>query len=349
MNRRTIIILIILGIAVYAGIHLFGGKEAEPEKAQAEALALRVSVVSPTQGTLDETLSVTGNLVPAEEITVLTELSGVRVKALYADVGERVKKGQKLALLDAESLIFQANQLEAEYARARDEYARMEAIKNSGAVSKLSVTEKFTATQAAKARLDDAQLAVKRATIIASDDGVIYERRATLGALVNASEPLFRIAQNGEIEAELRVPEASLGKLTRSQSISLNIAGKQDLVHGTIRLITPQIDAATRTGVVRVKLKDAPKLIAGSFVRGEIALSQSEGLILPATAILEDNTGPYVWVVDASDKAVRTPVSISARHDSQMIVDGVEPSARVIAKAGAFVKEGDNVHPMEAK
>lgn len=344
---RKLILLIVIVIAGYVGFKLLGGSDKPKATETSEALA--VSVVQPTQQTLQSRVSATGTLVPREEIAVLTELSGVRVKQLFVDVGDSVKKGQKLAVLDGESLELQARQLEAEYQKARDEYARIEPIKDSGAVSKLSVTEKRSAMEAAKARMEDAKLSLRRATITAPEAGVIYERRATLGGLVNASEPLFRIAQGNEIEAQLRVPEAEIEQIKIKQSVTLSITGSSQEWQGSVRLIAPQIDAASRTAQVRVAIADEATLIVGSFVRAEILTGDQRGLTLPATAIQEDSEGRFVWVLNTENKAVRQPITLVSRQDNTVLVEGVQPEMRVIAKAGAFVKAGDAVSPIEPK
>ncbi len=344
---RKLLLLIIIVIAGYAAFKLFGRDEKPKATESTESLA--VSVVQPAEQTLHQRISATGMLIPREEIAVLTELSGVRVKELFVDVGDSVKKGQKLAVLDGESLELQARQLEAEYQKTRDEYARIEPIKDSGAVSKLSVEEKRSAMEAAKARAEDAKLAVRRATITAPQAGVIYERRATLGQLVNASEPLFRIAQGSQIEAQLKVPEAEIGQVRLKQPVTLSVTGSEQEWQGTVRLIAPQIDAASRTALVRVSIKDNATLIVGSFVRGDILVGDTQGLALPSNAIQEDSEGRFVWVIGSDNKAARQAITLTSRQDNTVLVEGVQPEMRVIAKAGAFVKAGDAVSPIEPK
>lgn len=346
MNRKLLLLLII-AIAGYAGFKLLGGKEKSPSIETSEAFA--VSVTRPAQQTITQRISATGTLIPREDIAVLTELSGVRVKELFADVGDNVEKGQKLAVLDVESPELQARQLEAEYQKARDEYARIEPIKDSGAVSKVSVAEKRSAMEAAKARMDDAKLAVRRAIITAPQAGIIYERRATLGQLVNANEPLFRIARAGEIEAQIKVTEAEIGRVRLKQPVTLSVTGSTQEWQGTVRLIAPQIDAASRTAAVRVSITGENNLIVGSFVRADILLGDQSGLALPATAIQEDGEGRFVWMLSEENKVARQPVTIVARQDNAVLVEGVATDSRVIAKAGAFVKAGDTVSPVEAK
>lgn len=75
-------------------------------------------------------------------------------------------------------------------------------------------------------KLDDAELNLKRCTLHASEAGVIFERNAVIGGLVNGSAPLFRIARHDEIEMEAMVPESRLATLQVNQPVSVALTGE---------------------------------------------------------------------------------------------------------------------------
>lgn len=343
---RRILVIVILIAAIYGGMKWLGKPSAESASG---AVALSVTVVSPQQGSIARQLSITGMTIPREEIVVITELSGLRVQEVLIDVGDSVKKGQKLAVLDGESLGNQLAQLQSEYDRARDEFTRVDAIKNTGAVSRESVTQKRTAMQAAKAKLEDAQLNLKRSTIMAPESGVIFERKAAIGALINASEPLFRIARHGEIEVEASVPESDLYQLKIGQSADIQLSGLAEAISGKIRLIAPRVDSATRTANIRVSMPKQNAAPVGLFANATITTGKAEGLMLPATAIQQDSNGAYVWSLDAAKKAVRLPVTITERNSDSVLVEDIATDISVVARAGAFIKEGDAVSVVEAQ
>jgi HlyD family secretion protein len=345
MIKRIIIIVIVIA-AAYGGIKWLGKSMHETP---ANVAALSVTVVSPQEGSIAQHLSVTGMTIPREEIVVITELSGLRVKEVVADVGDSVKKGQRLAVLDGESLSNQLAQLQSDYDRAADEFRRVNAIKNTGAVSRESVTQKRTAMQSAKAKLEDARLNLKRSTISASEAGVVFERKATLGALVNANEPLFRIAQKGFIEVEASVPESDLHHLKIGQRVDIDLAGVSAPIPGKIRLISPRVDSATRTANIRVSMPKESTVPVGLFANATITTSERKGIILPATSIQQDSNGSFVWKLDEDKKAVRLPVTVMLRDSDSVMAKDIPTDIVVIARAGAFIKEGDAVTVVEGK
>ena len=345
MIKRILFLALGAGL-LYGAITLFREENQPSPNATA---ALSVTVAKPRQGSIAETISATGVTIPREEIQVMTELSGVRVRDVLVDVGDTVKKGQKLAALDGESLANQLSQLRSDYERARDAFARVDGISNTGAVSKQLVTEKRTAMQAAKALLDDAELNLRRSTILAPEAGVIFERKATIGGLVTGSEPLFRIARRYEIEMEAKVPESVLSALKPNQPVSITLTGDNTPIEGTIRLITPRVDNATRMAAVRIRLQSTNPIPVGLFSTARIIQSKREGMLLPITAVQRDSTGDFVWVLNAENNAVRLPIKVILFGDEQVVVDAITPDARVVARAGAFIKEGDHVHVVEVK
>jgi RND family efflux transporter MFP subunit len=348
MKRTVFLTMAVLGVAAYAEIS-FSSDEPEPVRRTEPNGVLSVTVTTPREERVVERVGASGTLVPREEITVSAEVANARILNVSVEVGDRVRKGDTLAVLDTESVRLQVAQMEAEYAKARDEFTRVDSIKDTGAVSKGLVTEKKNAVDAIKARLGEARLAMRRTVVTAPDSGIVFERRATVGALANTSEALFRIARNGEIEAELRVPEGSVSRVPPTTAVSLSISGIPRPLTGTVRLVSPRIDASDRAAPVRVSIPGQDGLKVGGYVHGDIALTTVTALAVPVTAIQRDAAGTYVWTVGDEDRIARQPVTPLLQKDDVSLVTGVTPELRVVARAGSLVRSGDVVKPVEVR
>lgn len=347
MNRRVKICgLMLAAIAVGTGAWIgVNGEQQQPVTAAASMIPmLTVSVVAAQRGALDDNIHVIGMTLPREDVVVVPEQTGLRIHEVYAELGNYVRKGQKLALLDSESLQIQLKGLQTEYERTRDEYTRVKAMQaSSGAVSAEAVTQRQASFEVARSRLQDAELSIHRTQIVAPTSGFIYARTAAIGGLTNGSEPLFRIAKDGEVEMEASVPEALVRRLQTGMPATIEIAGNPVPVMGSVRLITPRVDNTSRAAGVRISFKREGVTPVGVSCEASITVAQVSGWVLPGTALQQDTQGKYVWYLSPERNVLRKPVTVMMHTPDSVVVQETIGDIAIVAKAGSFLKEGDLV------
>lgn len=339
--------LFILTMILLVGLVAYSVEKKINYKPQTSRDILVVSTVNAYPHTLTENLSVTGSAVAQDEVTIFTELPNVRVKEILVDIGSVVQKGQKLVMLDDEVVLNQIKLVQAELDRAKDALNRLEPLQGSGNVSEMSITEAKSAYQAALSRVEDAKLLLRKTVILSPEDGIIFERKVTLGDFGRLNEPLFKIAKKNIIEAQLRIPEGRVHQISFGQSVQLKLPGKENVVTGKIRLISPQIDPMARVANIRVQIENTISLPIGSFITATIQLQSVKGFALPYTAIQENKSGNFVWLVDSENKVKPQAVSVLLVQDHLALVKELDTTVNVIAKAGSFVNTGDEVKILE--
>ena len=200
----------------------------------------------------------------------------------------------------------------------------------------------------AQAERRELQWQMDRAEIISPVDGLIMRRDAKIGAIASGQgAPMFRIIQRGEIELAGELTVADLAKLKPGQKARLTVGGAA-AYEAVVRLVSPEVDAASRLGEVRLLIGDKPGLRVGAFGRGTIETARSRGLAVPASAIMSDPDGRYVHTV-TDGKVVTRRVETGLTADERVeVTKGLSPEDLVIAKAGTFLREGDAVRPVEA-
>ncbi len=186
-----------------------------------------------------------------------------------------------------------------------------------------------------------------RTTINAPVDGLILSRSAKRGGIATAiGEPMFRIARDGEIELEGDVTSDQLHRLERDQSVRIEIPG-QAAVTGSVRLVSPRVDPATRLGHVRIFIGAKAGLRVGTFTTGIVETASGQGLAIPSHAVMRDGTGSYVQVV-VDDKVRVRRLTTGLTSDGYIEVrKGLTVDDRVVAKAGTFLGEGERITPIE--
>jgi RND family efflux transporter MFP subunit len=320
-----------------------------------------VTVTEAGRSALPTTVSIIGTIGARFDTPIGVEGDGGRVSAIYAEAGDHVKRGQALARLDTSVLEPQVANLQAslELARAESElaaaeYHRAQAVGAAGALS-AEETEKrrsSSVTAAAKVKVAAAQLAeaqakLARAQVRAPADGTLLTRTVEVGQTVAPGATLFRLAEGNEVELRGEVAEQDLSLLKVGQEVNVSLAGALKIYPGRVRLLGAVIDPQTRLGVVRVALTPDPNLRPGAFARAEVTVSNAERIVLPQTAVLTDDKGSYVLVVDPQNKVERRPVKVSGMVAGGVtIAGGIGDKDRVVATAGAFLQVGETVRPV---
>ena len=129
--------------------------------------------------------------------------------------------------------------------------------------------------------------------------------------------------------------------------MNVRLTGTSKVYPGRVRLLGAVIDPQTRLGLVRVSLAPDPNLRPGAFARAEVTVSNAERIVLPQTAVLTDEKGSYVLIVDAKNKVERRAVHVSGIVEHGVtIADGINDKDQVVATAGAFLQEGEVVKPV---
>lgn len=322
--------------------------------------ALSVKLVAAEAQDWPQALSASGSVAAWQEAVVGAEISGLRLSQVLVNVGDRVKRGQLLAQLSRDTVLSELAQSRAAAAEAQAnlEAAKLDAERaralqsgGSGALSAQQLQQYLTGEQTAKARFDAAQAKVRsdelrlaQTRIMAPDDGVISARAATVGAVVQGQE-LFRLIRGNRLEWRAEVPASELARLKPGQAVQVEVPGPQPTkARGTLRMVAPTVDAATRNGLVYVDLPADAGLRAGSFVRGEILLGSGKVLSLPQTAVQPRDGFSYVFKIGQGGKVQQAKVTTGRRIGERIeLLAGLDAGAQVVASGVGFLTDGDLV------
>ncbi|MFY9640187.1 MAG: HlyD family efflux transporter periplasmic adaptor subunit [Rhodomicrobium sp.] len=178
--------------------------------------------------------------------------------------------------------------------------------------------------------------------------GTLLFGSARLGALATAmGEPLFRIVAGGELDAEAEVPVMPLQKIFPGQEARIALPGGPE-TEGRVKAKSFWVDPSTQLGRIRVSLSSGGKMQAGSFVKINVVGGESCGMTVPLSAILYGPGGAFVQVVkDRKVETRRVRVGFLSGNAAE-IREGVNENDMVVAKAGAFLREGDIVRSVLA-
>ena len=365
-KRRWVIIaaVAILVLVIVAAAMLMGrGSPADNKAAGGKAAGQvpTVTVVVPGQSSVGRTIVASGPLAAKRDQPIGIAGQGGRVVRVLADAGTWVNAGQTLAVVDRSVQTQQAAQLAAQVQAAKADatlaqsnYERALALEGRGFVSKADIDSKRASRDAAYAqvRVAEAQLNATRAQIgqlnvVAPTSGLILARNVELGQVVSpGSGALFRLAEGGQMEMQAQLSQQDLAFVHTGMPASVTPVGSKTSIAGTVWQVAPVIDPQSRLGEVRIAIPYDRSIRPGGFAEAKITAGQTAAPLLPQSAVLSDEQGNYVYVVNGKNEVERRNVKIGNVNDSGVtIAEGLSGNEAVVLSAGPFLNPGQKVNP----
>jgi multidrug efflux pump subunit AcrA (membrane-fusion protein) len=180
--------------------------------------------------------------------------------------------------------------------------------------------------------------------------GTVIHSTAAVGATFSPMrpEPLFRIAVDGELELEVDIPSAHVPELVVGQVARVAIGDSRELT-GRVRRVPAMIDRKTQLGRARISLDASPPLKIATFARAVIDARRSCGISVPRSAVTYRTGGTTVQVV-VRDAIETRNVEIGLQSNTHIeIRKGLNQGDIVVANAGATLRDGDKVRPVDAR
>ena len=321
------------------------------DKPQAVPEPRLVNVVRVTIGSTSSDVGYSGEVRPRYETNLSFRLAG-KIVARNVEVGGLVKRGDVLARLDPEDQQLNARGAQSQLAAAKSEYEQSKAelerysgLYEKAFISKAEFDRRQNAYNVAKARLEQAQaqFAVTRNqtgyTELAADQaGVVTAILVEVGQVVAAGQSVMKLARTVDREVVISIPENRLAELSASTQIAISLwAAPAKTYQGKVREVSPAADPVTRTYAARISVLDAdPEMKLGMTANVSLrGAPRTAAVLLPATALFQDNGQAAVWVVDqASSRVKLVPVAVGEYVEDQVAVrSGLNPGD-VVVRAG---------------
>lgn len=300
-------------------------------------------------GTFTESTKLFGTIIPGSngQALVNTPQNG-KIISLSADVGEKVKAGQQLAVIEQNidaasqvSLLVEKNNITAEYDAAKKAFERLNSINDIAAKRDVDEAKARWQKAAANLKLFNSNSG-KTITLHAPISGIVSNFKLSIGATVNAGETLFTITNLSQIYAEAQVFDKDAAKVQHGAKFTIECANDS---HKTseVKLLSlaQEINATNQSQRVLFELSNPDSdFKIGEFVNIRVFASEnSRQIALPNSAITEINGKPVVFIKDAAEKYTVSYVQLGENNGTYTsIIKGVEEGERVVVNASYQLK-----------
>lgn len=365
---KWLVLVFVLALLAAGGWRLINNRaEADSlKKRNIASLSRSVITVRPKPGETNRKIVLPASLRGSTE-TLLYARSNGYLSAWTKTIGDPVKKGELLAVIDTPELeqeLAQARavlaQIKVRLSLGRTTLKRWEQLKEADSVVQQELDEKRSAVLQAEADLATAQINVKRIEniasyrrIVAPFSGVITRRNVDVGDLISAgNQELFALTQIDPLRLTVWVPQAYADTVAVGQEVSVRPAdalGKA--VSARVEHVAGALDPINRSRQVDINLpnKDG-KWLPGSYV--EIAINvvgKSNPLVVPANVLVIDQAGTHVVTVDAGHHIRFQNVSLGRDFGREVeIIDGVKADDVLVASPSDLLVAGEVVGVVES-
>jgi len=335
------------------------------EKPQAVTEPRLVNVVSVAIGSSNSDVGYSGEVRARYETNLSFRLSG-KIVARNVEVGGVVKKGDNLARLDPEDQQLNTKGAQSQLAAAKSEFEQSEAelarytdLYKKEFISKAEYDRWQNTFNVAKARLEQAQaqLAVTKnqagyTELSADHAGVVTAIPIEVGQVVAAGQTVMKLARTDDREVVISIPENRLVELGAASQFEISLwADPAKTYKGKLREVSPSADPVTRTYAAKISVLNADQamklgMTANVYLRG---VQRSVSVMLPATALFQDNGHAAVWVVDkAAGKVKLVPVEVGEYvEDKVAVMSGLNPGDLVVRAGVHKLFAGEKVRMHE--
>ena len=323
-----------------------------------------VTLTKVVRGEIKSALTISGTIaaLPNQDVKVSALVPG-RISAMMVAEGDWVKDGSVLAKIDDHSYRDQLQQAQAsvEQANASLENARLNRKRNAdlvqrGIAARKDLEDAVMAERVAEAALKQAQAAVALARLQLSRtevksplSGTVVKRLVSAGEQVDGTgaQPIFEVADTGEVELFGNVPAIYLQKIRVGQRLPVRTdAFPQADLTGRVVAISPAVDPTTNVGLVRIRIANSAGLLRlGLFLTAQIPLeTHLQALMVQPEAVYRDAEGqPQIFRVHA-DKAEAVPVKLGIEtHERVELLSGAEEGEVVILAGGYGLVTGAEI------
>lgn len=296
--------------------------------------AIPVETTTVMQGDVSSFYSTTATLEAPQEANVVSRISGL-IESITVEEGDRVRKGQVLAVIDAKRQQYDLDRSEAEVKIIEQELNRLNKMSNKEFISADSLAKLEYNLQAAIAKKDLAELQVKESRVISPIDGVIAKRYVKAGNMAKEFGDLFYIVNQDELHGIVHLPEQQLTSLKLGQEAQIfsNQQSNQTIDAKVLR-ISPIVDPQSGTFKVTLAVpNENARLKAGMFTRVELKYDTHENVItVPYSALINQDNKQALYVIEGTN-ANRREVTIGYREgDAVEIVSGIKPGEQVVTR-----------------
>ncbi len=249
-------------------------------------------------------------------------------------------------------------------AQIQSAQARIQSVQADVDSAQANIRSAIAQVQSRQAGVEQLETQLGQTTVRSPATGIIAERSARVGDVTNGTEKLFSIIAENQLELQAKVPETQLPQVKIGAPVTITSDADPSLkIRGQVREIAPLVDPESRKATVKIDLPPLGSmpnsvLRPGTFLRAEMTTNTTQGLKIPAKAVVPQADGQsIVYRLTAEDTVEATTVEVGELEGSfsgdlsqatVAVKQGLTAGDRVVTSGAAYLKDGDRVNVVKS-
>lgn len=282
-------------------------------------------------------IEVQGSVDAAEDIIALCQQPGI-VTAIYVTEGDRVTKGQLLAITETTTAMKNAIQiLQTQLDLATTAYEKQKRLWEQNIGSEIQYLQAKTQKEALEKQMQAQETQLEMTKIKAPINGVVDEVRLKIGDMAAPSQlmPGIRIINSDKLSVKAKLADSDFGKVRKDDKVEIEFPDINKSITATVSYVSKTIDSRSRTFTVEAKLNNGTSNYAANMI-AKMKINDAtvkNALTVPTNVIQKSLDGLYVLVAAEKDG-----VKIAQKH---MVKTGLEYNGETVITEG--LSEGDQI------
>ncbi len=302
-----------------------------------------VVAIPATQQPIVESVSLVGTITANEEVEIKAETDGIVQEILFEE-GALVQKDQPLIRLDETELQAELADAESRLKLAQASYARNQQLHSEKLVSQQEFDQAASAFEVAKATVELRKRQLRDAHVNAPFKGRTGARSISPGQVITRNTPITWLVDLDPVKVEMNMPERFLGQTSLGQKVNFEVAAYPgEHFEGEVYFVTPRLDLATRTALVKTRIPNPNgRLKAGMVANVQLSLqTRDNALVIPEAAIIHNGDSTLVFVVNSNQTVRLQSVSLGQHLPRYVeITSGLQPGDLVVVEGHQKIGPG---------
>lgn len=307
-----------------------------------------VTTVEAQKGDFQHFVEVQGVVMAEDLVQVTAEIPG-RIKQLLIKEGDRVSKGQKIALLDLESLNKQLEELQTALELAQTVFEKQKRLWEQNIGSEIQFLEAENGVERLKKSIATLEFQINKGNVLAPKGGVIEQVFIQTGEMAGSGIPIAHILDDSQLKVEGNVPETLLKAVAVGDKVEIEFPILEESVQGVIRQIGRVIDPSNRTFKIEIDIPKQkwlkPNLLAFILIND---YSELEVLKVPLDLVQQDVSGDrYIMVMEKQGNeylAVKRIVETGPSSGGEVVIrTGINASEFLIDEGARNLIDGQKI------